>query len=42
MCRERGKLSGGRFSVVLRDGRNLAVGDRVFCAERGLNLNGGP
>ena len=26
---------------VLREGRNLAVGDTVFCAERGVNLSGG-
>ena len=25
---------------VLREGRNLAVGDRVLCAERGENLSG--
>ena len=26
---------------VLREGRNGALGDTVFCAERGENLSGG-
>ena len=39
LCAERGeKLSGERYSVVLREGRYQAVGDRVLRAKRGKKL----
>ena len=42
LCAERGeKLSGGRYSVVLREGRSRAVGDAILCAERGEKLSCG-
>jgi len=37
-CAESGEnLSGERYSFMVREGRNWAVGDRVLCAERGRN-----
>jgi len=32
-------MRGGRYNVVLRDGRNRSVGDKVLCAERGEKLS---
>jgi len=42
LCADRGeKLSCGRYSVVLREGRIRAVGDTVLCPERGEKLRFG-
>ena len=41
-CVERGeKLRVGRYSVVLIQGKYLALGDTVFWVERGKEFSGG-